>query len=125
MLDVGVNTGQYRDFLRDKVRYDGPIISFEPVSRHIGALRERSRVDRYWHIEAYSLGSSDGSMPTNVIVSDQFSSFLESDHDRLKDFSEPNVACHTETVTARTLDVVLPVLQERIDFDRPYLKTDT
>src|SRR5271168_2015317 len=50
VLDVGANAGQYRDFLRDRVYYDGPIISFEPVSRHVDALRERSRADRNWHI---------------------------------------------------------------------------
>ena len=109
VLDVGANAGQYHDFLRDKVLYDGPIISFEPVSHHIDALRERSRGDRDWHIEGYALGSRDGSMPINVMVSDQLL----------------NVPCHTETVTVRTLDVVLPVLQERIGFDRPYLKIDT
>jgi hypothetical protein len=64
-------------------------------------------------------------MPINVMVSDQFSSFLEPDHGRVKDYAELNVPCHTETVTVRTLDVVLPVLQERIGFDRPYLKIDT
>ena len=32
VLDVGANVGQYRDFLRDKVLFDGIIISFEPVS---------------------------------------------------------------------------------------------
>ena len=59
------------------------------------------------------------------MVSDQFSSFLEPDHGRVKDYAGLNVPCHTETVTVRTLDVVLPVLQERIGFDRPYLKIDT
>ena len=107
VLDVGANAGQYHDFLRDKVLYDGPIISFEPVSHHIEVLRERSRSDRDWHIEGYALGSSDGSMPIDVMVSDRFGSFRR------------------EMVTVRTLDVVLPVLQERIGFDRPYLKIDT
>jgi FkbM family methyltransferase len=125
VLDVGANAGQYRDFLRDKVLYDGPIVSFEPVSRHVEVLRKRSRGDRNWHIEGYALGSSDGQMPINVMVSDQFSSFLEPDHARVKDYAKLNVACHTEAVTVRTLDVVLPVLQERIGFDRPYLKIDT
>ena len=102
VLDVGANAGQYHDFLRDRVQYDGPIISFEPVSHHIDALRERSRGDRDWHIEGYALGSSDGSMPINVMVSDQFSSFLEPDHGRVKDYAGLNVPCHTETVTVRT-----------------------
>jgi len=73
VLDVGANAGQYHDFLRDKVFYDGAIVSFEPVSRLVEALRERSRGDRDWHIEGYALGSRDGSMPINVMVSDQFS----------------------------------------------------
>ena len=38
VLDVGANAGQYHDFLRDKVLFDGPIISFEPVSHHIEVL---------------------------------------------------------------------------------------
>src|SRR5258708_7246202 len=125
VLDVGANAGQYHDFLRDKVFYDGAIISFEPVSRLVEALRERSRADRDWHIEGYALGSQDGSMPINVMVSDQFSSFLEPDHARVKDHAELNTPRHTETVTVRTLDVVLPMLRERIGFERPYLKIDT
>jgi len=125
VLDVGANVGQYRDFLRDKVQYDGPIVSFEPVRRHVELLRERARADSDWHIEGYALGAKDGSLPINVMVSDQFSSFLKPDNSRVHDFAGLNVPCHVETVTVRTLDVVLPVLQERLGFDRPYLKLDT
>ena len=125
VLDVGANAGQYHDFLRDKVHYDGTIVAFEPVSRHVEALLERSKGDRDWHIEGDALGAKDGSMPINVTVSDQFSSFLEPDNGRAGEYAELNVPCHTETVTVRTLDVVLPVLQERIGFGRPYLKIDT
>jgi hypothetical protein len=59
------------------------------------------------------------------MVSDQFSSFLEPDHAGVDDYANLNVADRTETVTVRTLDVVVPALQERIGFDRPYLKIDT
>jgi len=113
VLDVGANVGQYHDFLRNKVLFDGPIVSFEPVSRHVELLRERARADSDWHVEGYALGAKDGSLPINVMASDQFSSFLEPDNSRV------------ETVAVRTLDVVLPVLQERLGFDRPYLKLDT
>jgi len=125
VLDVGANVGQYRDFLRERVLYDGPIVSFEPVARHVKQLRERSHDDRHWHIEGYALGSHDGTLPINVMVSDQFSSFLEPDNARIGDYETLNVPSAQETVTVRTLDVVLPVLQERLGFERPYLKLDT
>jgi FkbM family methyltransferase len=125
VLDVGANVGQYHDFLRDKVLYEGPIISFEPVSRHVELLRERAQADGDWHIEGYALGAKDGSLPINVMVSDQFSSFLEPDNSRVRDFEGLNVPCHVETVTVRTLDVVLPALRKRLGFERPYLKLDT
>ena len=125
VLDVGANAAQYRDFLRERVQYAGAIVSFEPVSRHVEMLRCRSRGDARWHIEGYALGSSEGAMPINVMASDQFSSFLEPDNDRVRDYAELNVATRTETVTVHTLDMVLPVLQERIGFERPYLKIDT
>ena len=125
VLDVGANAGQYRDFLRDRVLYEGTIVSFEPLSRHVGALRERSRRDRNWHIEGYALGSKEGSLQINVMVSDQFSSFLEPDHDRVGDYAGLNVADQAETVAVRTPEGVLPAFQERIAFKRPYLKIDT
>jgi FkbM family methyltransferase len=125
VLDVGANVGQYHDFLRDRVLYEGPIVSFEPVSRHVQLLRDRAQGDGDWHIEGYALGAQDGSLPINVMASDQFSSFLQPDNSRVRDFEGLNVPNHVETVTVRTLDVVLPVLQERFGFERPYLKLDT
>src|SRR5216684_6059040 len=110
VLDVGANVGQYHDFLRNKVLYEGRIVSFEPVRRHVALLRERARTDSDWHIEGYALGAKDGSLPINVMVSDQFSSFLEPDNSRVRDYEGLNVPCHVEMVTVRTLDVVLPVL---------------
>ena len=75
ILDVGANVGQYHDFLRDKVLYGGPIVSFEPVGRNIDRLHERARFDSAWRIEGYALGAAEGTLPLNVMVSDQFSLF--------------------------------------------------
>lgn len=125
VLDVGANVGQYHDFLRDKVLYDGPIVSFEPVSRHVDFLRERARTDGGWHIEGYALGAKDGNLPINVMVSDQFSSFLQPDNSRVRAYDGLNVPCHVENVLVRTLDVVMPALQQKLGFQRPYLKLDT
>jgi FkbM family methyltransferase len=125
VLDVGANVGQYHDFLRNKVLYEGTIVSFEPVSHHVAALRERAQADSDWHIEAYALGAREGSLSINVMVSDQFSSFLEPDNSQVKDFDGLNVPCRTEAVAVKTVDGVLPVLRERLGFRRPYLKLDT
>jgi len=125
VLDVGANVGQYHDFLRDKVLYDGPIVSFEPVGRHIELLRQRARGDQNWHIEGYALGASEGTLPINVMASDQFSSFLEPDNSRTRDYDGLNEPTHVELVPVRTLDEVIPVLRERLNFRRPYLKLDT
>jgi FkbM family methyltransferase len=125
VLDVGANIGQYRDFLRNQVLYRGPIVSFEPVSRHVERLRDRARADADWHIEGYALGAEQGTLPINVMISDQFSSFLEPDHSRLPQYDVLNVPDHVETVAVQTLDAVLPVLRKRLGFSRPYLKLDT
>ena len=71
------------------------------------------------------MGAAEGSLPLNVMVSDQFSSFLEPDNSRAPDIGELNVPRHVETVAVRTLDTVLPALRERLGFERPYLKLDT
>src|SRR5438128_6981528 len=69
VLDVGANVGQYHDFLRDKVLYEGLIVSFEPIGRHVELLKSRARAERDWHIEGYALGPREGTLPINVMVS--------------------------------------------------------
>ena len=110
VLDVGANVGQYHDFLRDTVRFEGTIVSFEPARRHVGQLRERARTDPDWHIEPYALGARSESLTINVMTSDRSSAALP---------------CRIETVTVKTLDSVLPALSERLGIRRPYLKLDT
>lgn len=105
VLDVGANVGQYRDFLREKVLYDGTIVSFEPVSRHVGLLCERAGDDPSWHIEPYALGAEPDSLSIDV--------------------DKSSASSRIETVMVKTLDMVLPALARRLGFRRPYLKLDT
>jgi len=107
------------------VLYEGTIVSFEPVSHHVACLRERAQADPNWHIEAHALGARDGNLSINVMVSDQFSSFLEPDNSRVKDYDGLNTPCRTESVAVKTVDQVLPELRQRLGFRRPYLKLDT
>jgi FkbM family methyltransferase len=105
VLDVGANVGQYRDFLRERVLYGGTIVSFEPVSRHVGLLSERAGADPGWHIEPYALGAQPDHMSIDV--------------------DKSSAASRIETVMVKTLDMVLPALARRLGFRRPYLKLDT
>ena len=125
VFDVGANAGQYHDFLRNHVGFGGTIISFEPISRHVAALKERARSDLAWHIEGYALGAGDEALPLNVMVSDQYSSFLRPDNSRVPAISRENKTVACELVPVKTLDSVLPGLRERLRFKRPYLKLDT
>lgn len=125
VLDVGANTGQYRDFLRDKVGYRGLIVSVEPVRRNIEILQIRSRDDSRWHVLGHALGRNDATMPIHVMKSDQFSSFLAPDNSAVPSFDHLNVPAHVETVPVHRLDDVLRNLREQFDFRRTYLKLDT
>src|SRR5262245_25394220 len=80
VFDVGANLGQYHDFLRAQVDYEGIIVSFEPIPRYVEFLRNRAKTDSKWIIEGYALGSTAGMAPFNVMASTSFSSFLEPDH---------------------------------------------
>lgn len=125
VFDVGANVGQYRDFLRDRVGYTGLIVSFEPVSRNVTTLQQRSTQDPHWEIVGHALGSTRSNLPIHVMKSDQFSSFLAPDNSGVPEFNGLNETAHIETVAVYPLDEVFPVLQRRLGFRRPYLKLDT
>lgn len=125
VLDVGANVGQYRDFLRNRVLYRGPIVSFEPVARNIEILKQRARGDRLWSIEGYALASAAGMRTINVAAETEFSSFLPADYSKLPRLERFNTVDHAETVEVRTLGDVFPRLRDRLKFRRVYLKLDT
>lgn len=54
VFDVGANSGQYRDFLRQRVGFCGTIHSYEPQPNLANSMKERGRLDPEWHI--HSLG---------------------------------------------------------------------
>lgn len=125
VLDVGANTGQYRDFLRHEVGFKGIIVSFEPVGHNVKVLRQRVGADPQWRIMDYALGDSDRSQCINVMKSDDFSSFLMpasvlADHYRSKCAID-----HQETVTVRRLDSVMDEVLAGRRHARIYLKMDT
>lgn len=125
VLDVGANRGQYRDFLRDRVGFDGWIISFEPVPGAVALLRDRAATDPRWLIQGYALGSEEGRQPINVMKPDFLSSFRTPDYSKVRLYTERDVFDHVESVDVRTLDSVVGELRVGRPWNNPYLKLDT
>lgn len=125
VVDVGANLGQYRDFLRNRVGYDGLIVSIEPIPDHVDVLRERALRDRKWLIENCALGAASGVAPFNVMKTSVFSSFLAPNRSSTNQFSAQNQIDRTIEVQLKKLDDMLPTLLESTGSKRPYLKLDT
>src|SRR5215471_3629893 len=58
VLDVGAHYGEFGQLLRD-LRFQGHILSFEPVSASFKRLEAASKGDPKWSIFPFALGSSD------------------------------------------------------------------
>jgi FkbM family methyltransferase len=126
VLDVGANTGQYRDFIRDQVGYKGLIISFEPVREAVKTLKEKAKTDAQWLIYHCALGAENATRTINVMRANDLSSFLDPDNSVIDLLSSHNVIDHTENVWMKTLDSMMDELRAERDIGRKlYLKMDT
>lgn len=125
VIDVGANTGQYRDFLRQEVEFGGHIVSFEPVPHHVTALKERARYDEKWAVNGCALGARSGRAKFNVMMNTEFSSFLDPVHDSVDLFRGKNDVCETVAVEVRTLADVIPECRTELGAGNIFLKLDT
>ncbi len=125
VFDVGANDGQFGQFLRQEVGFDGTIISFEPLPASVEKLRKLSESDRRWIIKPFALGRSRGTAQFNVMSGSQFSSFLEPSHDSVKLFKQDNLVIEKIDVEIMTLADVVPQLCEELGISALYLKLDT
>ena len=125
VLDVGANIGQYADFLRNQIGYNGLIISFEPINEHISLLNEKSENDPKWHVYGFALGAENTEKPINVMRASALSSFLEPDHSNTNLFSLYNRIHHRQTVNMKTLDSIIDKLKAKHQVKKIFLKLDT
>jgi FkbM family methyltransferase len=123
VFDVGANAGQFGRLLRERVKFDGNIHSFEPVARLASKLAERVTADPHWHVHQYALGSATSRLDINVAASDTFSSFLETAVEEDSRFASSLATERRETVAVRRLDDVWGEMCGRPE--RAYLKVDT
>jgi FkbM family methyltransferase len=122
VLDVGANTGQFRDLLRHRIGFRGPILSFEPDPACMRVLRSRGRHDRSWHLYPLALGSRDETATLNLCRE----SGMNSLHAPLPDTAAPLASAIVghETVQVRRLDSLRSELRPMEACRNVYLKLD-
>lgn len=125
IIDVGANKGQYVDFLRNEVDYQGLIISFEPDPENCRLLKKSRTADNQWLLMDYALGKEDHKLNLNVMESSVFNSFLTPDNSNTTQFKNQNMVNRTIKVSVKRLDKVLHDLSKSHKFERAFLKLDT
>lgn len=103
VLDVGANTGQFAQSLRDDLGYTGRIISFEPLSSAFDGLQRNAATDPAWEVLNIALGDTDETQVINIAGNSYSSSILNMLPTHLHSAPE-SAYVGTETIQVRTLD---------------------
>lgn len=125
VFDVGANTGQYVQMLRERVKYSGPIISFEPVPYLAQHLRAAAASCKNWYIREVALDRTAGSARLMVTHDSQFSSLRNVSKLGRSMFPQHVDMSDEIDVTTSTLASEFRHWRDHIGFRRPYLKMDT
>jgi FkbM family methyltransferase len=75
VLDIGANTGQFGALLRS-AKFDGRIISLEPLGAAFVELRDRAHADPEWDVERAAVSDKAGTLTINVAGNSVSSSVL-------------------------------------------------
>ena len=123
VIDVGANLGQYRDFLRQQVGFQGMIHSFEPIRSLADQMRARSSNDPRWQVHSFALGREEGQASINVMASSTFSSLRTVSATAPSGFLASAQVARTESIQVLTLDLACE--RYGINPEGAYLKLDT
>ena len=121
ILDVGANKGQYAQELRN-IRFEGDIISFEPISGVFDVLKENFKNDSKTSVNNFALGDKEETKTINISKNLSSSSFLS----RAKHLEEN--ATQTEYISEEKVKIkVLDLIYDSIcsPEDVVFLKLDT
>jgi FkbM family methyltransferase len=108
VLDVGANTGQYAQWLRQS-GYTGHIVSFEPLKSAFEVLRRTAAADPTWDVINCALGAQAGTAQLNV-AGNSYSSSLLGMMPRHAQAAPESGYTGSESVTLQPLDAIFPDL---------------
>jgi len=125
VFDIGANTGQYARMLREKVRFEGWIFSFEPFSEAYAELEKASQDDQQWLPYNYAVSDTAGPMQLNLVGSSQMNSLQMPSTDETNILENINTPIGVETIQSVTLDTAYAAVAQAGAFHTPLLKLDT
>jgi FkbM family methyltransferase len=122
VLDVGANTGQFAQQLRNELRYANRIISFEPLSAAFDVLKVKAHRDAGWDVLNIALGDVEGKQEINIAGNSASSSFLDM-MDSHSDAAPDSKYIGKELIEIKRLDSIFGDLCK--PNSRIYMKIDT
>ncbi|MBL9177485.1 MAG: FkbM family methyltransferase [Verrucomicrobiaceae bacterium] len=125
VFDVGANNGWFRNWVRDKVGFDGLIVSFEPIAAQVRTLEKLAANDPLWIIRSCALGRREEVRDFHIMESDVFSSFLKPDPNQPSKYTDSNVLRDSTPVQVSTVEVEWRKISAQHKVKRMHLKMDT
>ena len=122
VLDIGANTGQFADHIRNDLGYTNKIISFEPLSSAFALLKAKADKDPYWDVFNVALGDVEGESEINIAGNSYSSSLLDMLPSHLKSAPDSNYT-GKEAIAVKTLDTIFDSFD--VKTGEIYMKIDT
>lgn len=124
LIDVGGNEGQFARFVRRKVGYRGPMITFEPIPELAKRLTLLARSDPQWTVVNAALGQTRGQAEFHVTQSSPMSSLLKPSDATTDRLSRFGAIATSIPVEVDTLDNYLAAHPQFSQCKNIYLKLD-
>ena len=124
VLDVGANTGQFAQSLRN-IGYQGRIVSFEPMDRARSQLDLAASGDARWEVLRVALGREHAELDLQIFADDTFSSLHDLRREAVSAFGQYVEKAGSQRVTVERLDDIWGGLFDGHDSCPVLLKTDT
>lgn len=124
IIDAGGNLGQYASFLRNKVGYEGKIITIEPMQFAADALRAKFKNDKNWSLEQCAVSDVAGFAEFNILRGHQMSSMLQPSSSTTDVLEDLQTIMEKVTVQVKTLDSIFDKHPFCEDNNNVYLKLD-
>ncbi len=122
VIDVGANTGQFAEYLRSDIGFDGKVLSFEPLKSEFESLRLKAEADKKWEVFNFALGDVEKETFINIAGNSLSSSLLGMLETHINAAPSSGYVGQ-QAIEIKRLDSIFEGLA--IEGERIYLKIDT